>query len=161
MEHPETTPRTDLPPEHLLAVATETEQHVAADGWGQPDRVFALVRTTDLAAAEPALAAALSDAGALTAVEQELPAGTDLHDYLGHLAWPAGVQGCALAVERRRAAHEGGSETEAVRLLVLATREDERLTLVRLAQHDSDDAVAVAHHVADDLEGALAASLED
>lgn len=161
MEHPETTPRTDLPPEHLLAVATETEQHVAADGWGQPDRVFALVRTSDLAAAEPALAAALSDAGALTAVEQELPAGTDLHDYLGHLAWPAGVHGCALAVERHRAAHEGGSETEAVRLLVLATREDERLTLVRLAQHDSDDAVAVAHHVADDLEGALAASLED
>lgn len=161
MEHPETTPRTDLPPEHLLAVATETEQHVAADGWAQPDRVFALVRTSDLAAAEPALAAALSDAGALTAVEQELPAGTDLHDYLGHLAWPAGVHGCALAVERRRAAHEGGSETEAVRLLVLATREDERLTLVRLAQHDSDDAVAVAHHVADDLEGALAASLED
>lgn len=161
MEHPETTPRTDLPPEHLLAVATETEQHVAADGWGQPDRVFALVRTSDLAAAEPALAAALSDAGALTAVEQELPAGTDLHDYLGHLAWPAGVHGCALAVERRRAAHEGGSETEAVRLLVLATREDERLTLVRLAQHDSDDAMAVAHHVADDLEGALAASLED
>ncbi|PKZ42681.1 hypothetical protein CYJ76_01620 [Kytococcus schroeteri] len=150
-----------MPPEHLLAVATETEQHVAADGWGQPDRVFALVRTSDLAAAEPALAAALSDAGALTAVEQELPAGTDLHDYLGHLAWPAGVHGCALAVERRRAAHEGGSETEAVRLLVLATREDERLTLVRLAQHDSDDAVAVAHHVADDLEGALAASLED
>ncbi|WP_462417164.1 PPA1309 family protein [Kytococcus sp. Marseille-QA3725] len=150
------------PPSDLLVVARETEQHVAADGWGQPDRAFALVPTTDLVAAEPSLADALADAGALTAVEQELPAGTDLTDYLGHLAWPGTVTGCALAVERRRAAPDATEgETEAVRLLVAAHRSGERLTLVRLQQHDSDDSVALAHDVADELEMALAASLQD
>ena len=41
---------------------------------------------------------------ALEACGVTVPEGTDLQDYLGHLAWPAGVHGCALAVERRRAA---------------------------------------------------------
>ncbi len=163
---PEPQPSTDspaaarpLPSADLLAAAQEAEQHVALDGWEQPVRLFALVTTASLVAAEPHLADALADAGALTAVEQEVPANAELTTYLGHLAWPAGVEGCAVAVERLRSA-PGASATEAVRLLVAATRGGERVTLVRLAEHDSDEAVAVAHDVATDLEEAVAATLE-
>lgn len=172
--------RADLPPADLLQVAQETEQHVAADGWDQRERVFALVPTADLVAAEPSLADALAGAGRYSSIEQELPEGVELEEYLGRLAWPRSVTGCALAVERLRAApaaegqtadepdgtaSEGGSGdtapgTEPVRLLVVATREGERFTLVRFAAHDSDDAVAVGAEVGTDLQAALATTLE-
>lgn len=172
--------RADLPPADLLQVAQETEQHVAADGWDQRERVFALVPTADLVAAEPSLADALADAGRYSSIEQELPEGVELEEYLGRLAWPRSVTGCALAVERLRAApaaegqtadgaggtaSEGGAGdtapgTEPVRLLVVATREGERFTLVRFAAHDSDDAVAVGAEVGTDLQAALATTLE-
>lgn len=172
--------RADLPHADLLQVAQETEQHVAADGWGQRERVFALVPTADLVAAEPSLADALAGAGRYSSIEQELPEGVELEEYLGRLAWPRSVTGCALAVERLRAApaaegqtageadgtaSEDGpdgtaSGTEPVRLLVVATREGERFTLVRFAAHDSDDAVAVGAEVGTDLQAALATTLE-
>lgn len=172
--------RADLPPADLLQVAQETEQHVAADGWDQRERVFALVPTADLVAAEPSLADALAGAGRYSSIEQELPEGVELEEYLGRLAWPRSVTGCALAVERLRAApadegqtadEAGGtasgdgpddtaSGTEPVRLLVVATREGERFTLVRFAAHDSDDAVAVGAEVGTDLQAALATTLE-
>ena len=47
-----------------------------------------------------------------------------------------------------------------MRLLVVATREGERFTLVRFAAHDSDDAVAVGAEVGTDLQAALATTLE-
>ncbi|WP_404371531.1 PPA1309 family protein [Kytococcus sedentarius] len=163
--------RADLPPADLLQVAQETEQHVAADGWDQRERVFALVPTADLVAAEPSLADALAGAGRYSSIEQELPEGVELEEYLGRLAWPRSVTGCALAVERLRAAPAAEGETaseagdtapgtEPVRLLVVATREGERFTLVRLAAHDSDDAVAVGAEVGTDLQAALATTLE-
>lgn len=172
--------RADLPPADLLQVAQETEQHVAAAGWDQRERVFALVPTADLVAAEPSLADALAGAGRYSSIEQELPEGVELEEYLGRLAWPRSVTGCALAVERLRAApaaegqtadEPGGTAsgggpddtapgTEPVRLVVVATREGERFTLVRFAAHDSDDAVAVGAEVGTDLQAALATTLE-
>lgn len=172
--------RGDLPHADLLQVAQETEQHVAADGWDQRERVFALVPTADLVAAEPSLAEALAGAGRYSSIEQELPEGVELEEYLGRLAWPRSVTGCALAVERLRAAPaaegktadepddtasgDGADDTapgtEPVRLLVVATREGERFTLVRFAAHDSDDAVAVGAEVGTDLQAALATTLE-
>ena len=181
--------RAELPPADLLQVAQETEQHVAADGWGQRERVFALVPTADLVAAEPSLADALAGAGRYSSIEQELPEGVELEEYLGRLAWPRSVTGCALAVERLRAApaaegqtadepddtasgdgagdtasEDGPGDTapgtEPVRLVVVATREGERFTLVRFAAHDSNDAVAVGAEVGTDLQAALATTLE-
>ena len=79
--------------EPLAVAALETERHVASAGWDQNPRVFALVDTAALTAAEPQLAAALSgDAdrapGALTAIEQEdLPRTSNLESLLGRMAW--------------------------------------------------------------------------
>lgn len=93
-------------PDPLVAVAVDIERHVTALGWDQPARLFALVDTAELVAAEPSLAAALgaspdTAAGTLTAVEQdEFHAGGDLVADLERISWPAGVLGCALSVER-------------------------------------------------------------
>lgn len=89
----------------LEAVLLDIEKHVAHLGWDQPARLFALVPTAELLAAEPSLAEALgreaSDPDGLTAVEQEgFNTGADLLDDLQRVAWPAGVVGCALSVER-------------------------------------------------------------
>ena len=68
----------------LARAVTETEAHVAAFGWDQPVRVFALVRTNEALAADPDVAELLdaatveesrTDPELLMVVEQEgLPA---------------------------------------------------------------------------------------
>lgn len=89
--------------EALVAALIEVERHVGALGWDQPARLFALVRTQDLIAAEPHLAEALSAAqpDGFSSVEQdEFKAGADLAESLAGIMWPEAVSGCALSVER-------------------------------------------------------------
>lgn len=89
--------------EHLQAALVEVERHVGRSGWDQPARLFALVRTADLVAAEPSLAEHLSNGPGegFTSIEQEdFRAGDDLGTTLARIAWPATVQGCVLTLER-------------------------------------------------------------
>ena len=92
--------------DQLFAVCADIERHVGASGWDSPARLFALVPTAELLAAEPSLASSMDSAdalpdGHLTAVEQdEFHAGGDLVADLERIAWPPGVDGCALSVER-------------------------------------------------------------
>ncbi len=89
--------------EALVAALVEVERHVGRLGWDQPARLFALVRTADLIAAEPHLATQLSAAApdGYSSVEQdEFHAGADLGESLARIAWPPTVTGCVLAVER-------------------------------------------------------------
>jgi hypothetical protein len=94
----------------LAEAVVEIERHVATGGWDGPVRVFALVRTAAALDAEPSLArqlppevlaAAAADPEHLTSVEQEgLPASDDLEGLLASIAWPDGVHGAAITVER-------------------------------------------------------------
>ncbi|MEP7159670.1 MAG: PPA1309 family protein [Dermatophilaceae bacterium] len=165
----------------LVACALLTERHVAAAGWDQPVRLFALVETAKLIAAEPALADRLDDTlpGALSAVEQEdLPPTDPLDDFLAWLSWPAEVDGLALAVERivvppeAEAGLPDDPEEAAqalvahpdrvdVRLFAAVTRDGESTCLLRQRTHDSDEAVAVGHDIAPGLLTALAATLTE
>jgi hypothetical protein len=95
--------------EALVASLVELERHVGEAGWEQPPRLFALVPTDALAAAEPALARTLGlrttseggAPGALTAIEQEdFAGGQDLVADLPAVAWPETVFGCAVATVR-------------------------------------------------------------
>lgn len=89
--------------EALVAALVEVERHVGRLGWDQPARLFALVPTAQLLAAEPGLAGHLSGGAGdgYTSVEQdEFHPGTDLAEALARIAWPATVTGCVLAVER-------------------------------------------------------------
>lgn len=94
----------------LVAALVELERHVGADGWDRPTRVFALVHTEDLLAAEPGLGDRLNPQGApirpatLTAIEQEdffdERSEDDLIAALDGIVWPDSVFGCAMSTER-------------------------------------------------------------
>jgi hypothetical protein len=92
-------------PDPLATAVQEIDQHLAAAGWDQPTRIYALVQTTELLDNEPALAVTLglpADAApdALTPVEQEeLPTDAPLDEWLAGISWPPEVIGCVLAQE--------------------------------------------------------------
>jgi hypothetical protein len=101
----------DSPTDHadaLIAALMELERHVGTDGWDQAPRLFALVSTDAVIAAEPELAGNLglrgsSDGGhpdALTAIEQDhFQPTSDLLADLSAIFWPEAVHGCALSLE--------------------------------------------------------------
>lgn len=165
----------------LVTCALETERHVAAAGWDQPPRLFALVRTAGLLEREPQLRAQLAgdDDDAFAAIEQEgLPDSSSLESMLAQLAWPDDVDGVALAVERlvvppeaerdlpddpgqaaaTLAAHPDRKD---VRLLVAVLRDGESTCLLRQRDHDTDDKVASGSDIAPGLVQALSATLQD
>lgn len=174
------------PAQRALAEAVaEIERHVATGGWDGPVRVFALVRTQAALAAEPALASQLppavlsvaaSDADHLTSVEQEgLPASDDLEGLLGAIAWPDGVDGAALTVERIVLPPEAERDLPAdpdqalTALLAHPQRQDVRLAVgvlrdgpswcaVRQRAADRDDAVGQGAEVVPGLVEALRAT---
>ncbi|KRE35680.1 hypothetical protein ASG73_13250 [Janibacter sp. Soil728] len=169
--------------EPLAVAALETERHVASAGWDQNPRVFALVDTAALIAAEPQLAASLDSAadqapGALSAIEQEdLPRTANLESLLGRMAWPDSVDGVALAVERivippgaerdlpqdPTAAVDALAEhpqREDVRLLVAVHRDGRAVCLLRQRTNDSDDRVATGEDIAPGLVHALRLTLQ-
>ncbi len=165
----------------LTVVAVETERYVAAAGWDQPVRLFALVPSAELLAAEPALAeqAGLSDKapGALSAVEQDgLPEHDLIEDLLAGLAWPPSVTGVLVAVERivlppgtENSLGDAGDASLAaladhpdrvdIRLVAAVTRAGERTCVLRQRAHDRDDRVARGAEIAPGLLDALAATL--
>ena len=165
----------------LVTSALETERHVAAAGWDQPPRLFALVRTAGLIEREPHLRAELGegDEDGLTAIEQEgLPNTSSLESILGRLAWPPEVDGVALAVERlvvppeaeRDLPEDPEQAAEAlaahpdrkdVRLLVAVLRDGDSTCLLRQRDHDTDDKVASGPDIAPGLVQALTATLQD
>jgi len=162
------------PPTPLEQVVVEVERHVAAEGWDRPARLFALVPTADLAAAEPGLADALAGSGELTPIEQEeLPQAEGLEALLAGIAWPEEVAGAALVAERLMlpsaaedeipadeqaglawvAAHP---ERQEVRLAVGVLRDGSRWSVVRLRTHDADRDVLVGSDLVPGLADALA-----
>jgi hypothetical protein len=90
-----------LLPDALAAAVREIERHVAASGWDQPPRLFALAETARLLAEEPQLAEQLggANAGTITSIEQEDLPQTPLPDLLAGLGWSEDVSGCALVLE--------------------------------------------------------------
>lgn len=167
--------------EHILL---EIERHVAAGGWDQPHRLYALVGTADLIASEPQLAEVLgidpTAAGAddLTPIEQEdLPTGP-LDDALAGIAWPAEVLGCAVVTEvvvlppgAEQSAPEDGDvnawaashpQRRDVRIAVGVLRDGSRASTLRVrAAGDNDDDVVTGSDLAPNLADALQATLED
>ena len=82
--------------EALARCAREVADFVDGEGWGQRPQLFALVPTSVLAAAEPALLEELTDGSALTPIQQHnLP-----EDITG--GRPVGPRGLSAALSFRR-----------------------------------------------------------
>jgi hypothetical protein len=166
----------------LVELVREVEKHVAAEGWDQNPRMFALARTSELVRLEPELAAALGaaaeDPESLTPIEQEpLDTGRPLDEVLATTMWPAEVAGAALVIERlvlppsaEESLDEGDAsaledaasahpDREDVRMAVVVTRDGGRVCALRLRSHDVDDEVLVGENVVPRLADALAATL--
>ena len=161
--------------------AVDTERHVAAGGWDQPPRLFALATNSALLAGEPALADQLhgADPSGISAIEQEgMPRTSSIESMLGRLAWPAEVEGVLLAIERIVVPPEAENDLphspeqaaevlaahpdrRDVRLVVAVLRDGEQICLLRQREYDEDDKVAVGQDIAPGLVAALKASLED
>ena len=82
----------------LAAAVAEVEDFAGAAGWDAPRRMFALVDTAALLAAEPGLAGSIDAAAPLTPIAQDDLPGDDLTDALAGISWPDEVAGCVLAL---------------------------------------------------------------
>jgi hypothetical protein len=179
-------PNTPMAASPLTRAVLEIDEYTATLGWDQPARLFALVDTAKLRAQEPGLANQLglddtASAGSLTPIEQdEVPAGTPLDKFLGTIAWPDAVTGCALTVERLMlppsaegtvpnglnekqlakwvAAHPDRQE---VRMTVAVLRDGARESAVRLREKDSSTEVLTGADLVPGLAEALAATFAD
>ncbi|WP_375540868.1 PPA1309 family protein [Streptomyces sp. TRM64462] len=169
----------------LTRAVLEIDEYAAGLGWDQPARLFALVDTARLRAQEPELATQLgldSDEATapLTPIEQdELPAGQPLDEFLGTIAWPDAVAGCALTVERLMLppSAEGSvpdgldeaaltkwvaehPERQEVRMTVAVLRDGARESALRLRAKDSPTEVLTGADLVPNLAEALAATFE-
>ena len=170
----------------LTRAVLEIDEYASGLGWDQPARLFALVDTAHLRTQEPALAAQLGledepVATGLTPIEQdEVPTDKPLDEFLGTIAWPEAVTGCALTVERlmlppsaeasvpqgldgaRLASWvPGHPERQEVRMTVAVLRDGTREAALRLRDKDSSTDVLTGPDLVPGLAEALAATFED
>ncbi|MFC0599623.1 PPA1309 family protein [Streptomyces palmae] len=186
---PSEPPQTPMAANPLTRAALEIDEYAAGLGWDQPARLFALVDTAQLRAQEPALAAQLGleeSAGdttgpSYTPIEQdELPAGAALDEFLGTIAWPDAVVGCALTVERQMLPPSAEAsvpknlsgaklaawvarhpDRQEVRMTVAVLRDGAREAAVRLREKDSPTEVLTGPDLVPGLAEALAATFAD
>ncbi|SIO89449.1 PPA1309 family protein [Nocardiopsis sp. JB363] len=163
---------------NIREAVMDLERHAAEQGWDRPLGLYALVPTSELLAAEPALASLLgidspTDPNELTPVEQEeLPPDVPLEEALGRILWPEGVAGCALVMERlvvkgsdeTLAADEdpdtSGKETEEIRMVAGVLRDGSRHCAMRMRGHDSEEEVLNGPDLIPALTSALALTLD-
>jgi hypothetical protein len=172
----------------LNQAVLEIERHVAAIGWDQPTRLYALVDTASLIRSEPGLAADLGLPADLpvealppsfTPVEQdEFPADQPLDEVLARVAWGPAVDGCALALERlmlppaaeanlpedddeAQAYASAHPDRQEVRIVVGVLRDGSVEGAVRLRTEDRDDAVMFGSALVPGLAKALVATFAE
>lgn len=136
-------------PATLERTTRDIDIHVAADGWNQPTRLFAIAKTAHLLEQEPTLAPQLSGTAEetpWTTIEQDgLPAHSDLDDLLGGLGWPESVDGAAVSAERIMVSPEDADQQtqHELRVTMAVLRDGSRCTVLRLREHDSPETVIV------------------
>jgi hypothetical protein len=171
----------------LTRAVLEIDEYASGLGWDQPARLFALVDTARLRAQEPSLAAqlGLDDAAettvGLTPIEQEeIAADRPLDEFLGTIAWPDAVAGCALTVERLMLPPSAEAtvpedldgarlnqwvaehpDRQEVRMTVAVLRDGTRESALRLREKDAPSEVLTGADLVPGLAEALGATFED
>lgn len=167
----------------LTRAVLEIDEYASGLGWDQPARLFALVDTAKLRAQEPSLASQLglggeAAAASYTPIEQDqLPAGKALDEFLGTIAWPDAVTGCALTVERLMLPPSAEAavpkdlsgaaltkwvarhpDRQEVRMTVAVLRDGTREAAIRLREKDSPNEVLTGPDLVPGLADALSAT---
>jgi hypothetical protein len=164
----------------LTRAVLEIDEYASGLGWDKPARLFALVDTAKLRAQAPGLVSTADDAqvSGLTPIEQEeIPRNKPLDKFLGTIAWPDSVAGCALTVERlmlppsaETSVPEGLGDKELatwvathpdrqeVRMTVAVLRGGARESAIRLREKDSPTEVLTGPDLVPGLAEALAAT---
>lgn len=146
----------------LRAAVVEVESHVAREGWDQPMRLFAIVPTRLVRAANPELV--LNDDREYASVEQD-SGGADVVALLETIEWDDDVVGAIVVMER--VVVDGDAATlddpevgpqHELRLACGVLRDGTSLVALRLREHDADDDVAVGSDLAPELGQLLLAS---
>ncbi|MFH8365691.1 PPA1309 family protein [Streptomyces sp. NPDC018031] len=172
----------------LTRAVLEIDEYASGLGWDQPARLFALVDTARLREQEPGLAAQLGldqaagpAAPSYTPIEQdELPAGAALDEFLGTIAWPDAVIGCAMTVERLMLPPSAEAsvpqdmdekglakwvarhpDRQEVRMTVAVLRDGSRDAALRLREKDSPTEVLTGPDLVPGLAEALLATFAD
>ncbi|MDN0195633.1 PPA1309 family protein [Streptomyces sp. S.PNR 29] len=170
----------------LTRAVLEIDEYVSGLGWDQPARLFALVDTAQLRAEQPSLADRLGleggqETSGLTPIEQdEIPTDKPLDEFLGRIAWPDAVVGCALSVERLMLPPSAEAqvpqgldeaklskwvaehpERQEVRMTVAVLRDGARESALRLREKDSPTEVLTGSDLVPGLAEALAATFEE
>ena len=97
-------------PDLAIAVA-DVEEFAGAAGWDAAQQLFALVVTSELLAAQPALAPTLTAATRFTPIAQEsLPAG-ELSQALSQICWPPEA-GASLSADPEAAANQAADHPD-------------------------------------------------
>ncbi|MFG2682893.1 PPA1309 family protein [Streptomyces sp. NPDC048392] len=170
----------------LTRAVLEIDEYVSGLGWDQPARLFALVDTARLRTDQPSLADRLGlrdepETSGLTPIEQdEIPTDQALDEFLGTIAWPDAVVGCALVVERlmlppsaEAQVPPGLNETklaqwvaehpdrQEVRMTVAVLRDGARDSALRLREKDTATEVLTGSDLVPGLAEALTATFEE
>ncbi|GHJ35852.1 PPA1309 family protein [Streptomyces sp. TS71-3] len=170
----------------LTRAVLEIDEYVSGLGWDQSPRLFALVDTARLRSEEPSLAERLGlaedgPAGSLTPIEQEeVPTGEPLDTFLGTIAWPDAITGCALTVERLMLPPSAEAsvpddldgarlaewvaehpDRQEVRMTVAVLRDGARESALRLREKDSPSEVLTGSGLVPGLADALVATFEE
>lgn len=146
--------------EALKSVVAEVEQHVAREGWDQPVRLFALMRTVDVLASHPDLR--LIPDMEYTSLEQEIGS-QDIAELLAVIEWDQQVVGAVIAAERIVAdstadASSAPSDRHEVRMVCAALRNGSTASALRYREHDDPALVAFGENIVPQLTDALLAS---
>ncbi|MEY7976448.1 PPA1309 family protein [Streptomyces pilosus] len=170
----------------LTRAVLEIDEYASGLGWDQPARLFALVDTARLRAEQPSLAGRLGLDGEQATPAYppgepaELPAGKPLDEFLGTIAWPEAVAGCALTVERLMLPPSAEAqvpknlgeaaltkwvaehpERQEVRMTVAVLRDGARESAVRLREKDSPTEVLTGSDLVPGLAEALTATFAE
>ncbi|CAM5385814.1 putative protein OS=Streptomyces tendae OX=1932 GN=GUR47_14835 PE=4 SV=1 [Streptomyces tendae] len=170
----------------LTRAVLEIDEYVSGLGWDQPARLFALVDTARLKADQPSLADRLGlqdepETSGLTPIEQdEIPTDQALDEFLGTIAWPDAVAGCALVVERLMLPPSAEAQVpsglneaklaqwvaehpdrQEVRMTVGVLRDGARDSALRLREKDTATEVLTGSDLVPGLAEALTATFEE
>jgi hypothetical protein len=169
----------------LTRAVLEIDEYVSGLGWDQPARLFALVDTARLRAEQPSLADRLgldeqASAGFTPIEQDEIPTDRPLDEFLGTIAWPEAVAGCALTVERLMLPASAEAqvpqeldeaalarwvaehpERQEVRMTVAVLRDGARESALRLREKDSPTEVLTGPDLVPGLAEALSATFAD